>query len=122
MRNFAIKVIYIYIFSLSLNLSGQSSEKSICTEIYGTWETYYKQLPFQMIANDTPEIWTFNENGVLTIDNKSGNFYLEDNCKKLYIDKNYYFFVEMNKDSLTIIKQILPHESYVIRLKKINRK
>ena len=122
MRNFVAKVGYISVFLISTSLSAQSSKKNICTEIYGTWETYYKQLPFRIISNDKSEIWTFRENGILIIDNKSGNFYMEDNCKKLYIDKDFDFFVEFDKDSLSIIKKILPHESYIIRLKKINRK
>jgi|GEM_PF-4666115 len=120
MRNFVSQVVYVFLFSLSL--SAQSSKKIICTELYGTWETYNKQFPFRIIPNDRSEIWTFSENGILTIDNKSGNFVLEDNCKKLYIDKDFYFLVNINKDSLSLIRQILPHESYVIRLKKINRK
>lgn len=122
MRNFLYKAVYIYLFSLSFSLFAQSSKKDICTEIYGRWETYYIQLPFGIIPKDRSETWTFSEKGILTIDNKSGNFELEDNCKKLYIDKDFDFLVEINNDSLSIIKPILPHESYVIRLKKINRK
>lgn len=122
MGNLVSKAVYIFIFSVSFCLYAQSSKKNICTELYGKWETYYKQFPFRIIPNDRSEVWTFSENGILTIDNKSGNFFLEDNCKKLYIDKDFYFLVNINKDSLFLIRQILPHESYVIRLKKINRK
>lgn len=115
------KTIYLFFFLFAVKVSAQTEKESLCKEIYGKWETYYIQLPFGMDPKNRKDIWVFNENGILSINKISSYYTLEEDCTRLFIGSDSSFFsVEISKNSLFIIKTILPHESYVLHLKKIN--
>ena len=115
------KTIYLFFFLFVVNVSAQTEKKSLCKEIYGKWETYYIQLPFGIDPIDKSEIWVFEEDGTLTINNEKQTYRLEENCTKLFIGTDPNFFaIIMYKNTLFITKTVLLHESYVLRFKKNN--
>lgn len=121
MKDCIIKIIFLFIILTGLNVSAQTETTDLCKEIYGKWKTYYIQLPFGSDPKDKSETWIFTEDRTLTIDGKITSYVLEDNCSKLFIgDSPKFFSVVMLKDTLYMGKNIFPHESYVLRFKKIN--
>lgn len=115
-----IKIVCFVLFFTSFNVFSQVN-LNLCEKIYGEWEIYYSQLPFRMNSKDQHEIWKFDKNGTITINNKTTPYKLEKDCSKLIIldDSDNFFSIEILNDSLNLNKIILTHESYNIRLKRL---
>lgn len=120
MKNLIFTTICLLLILSSLHVYSQKSTSS-CNEVYGKWKTYYIQEPFGVDPKDKSEIWIFNEDGTFTIDGKMNKYSVDNDCSKLIIEGHLNFFsIEIRKDTLFMTKRILKHESYNLRLKKIN--
>ena len=118
--NFISKRIFLILILSSLHIYSQN-KTNYCNEIYGKWETFYIENPFGIDSKDKSETWVFNENGTVVIDGKMTTYSFDENCLKLIIkDDSKFFSIEISNDTLFMTKRVLIHESYNLRLKKIN--
>ncbi|RUT70642.1 hypothetical protein D0817_09200 [Flavobacterium cupreum] len=118
MKNFIPRIISVFFLLSSVHFYCQEKTND-CKEIYGKWKTYYMQLPFGIDSKDKSETWVFNENGTLTVDEKMSRYTLDEDCSKFTIEGDLNFFsIKITGDTLFMSKRVLPHESYIFRLKR----
>jgi hypothetical protein len=95
----------------------ENKTSDFCPKIYGKWEAcnvYSKTYPKKK------QMWTFDINGTLTVDEDILAYRLEQNCSKLFIgNKSAYSSVELRNDTLFITDNsyYLDHR-FVLKLKK----
>jgi len=117
--NLKTLIISFGIFFFTNLASSQNNDP--CTEIYGKWETYKIEPPFGMPPKNKSEIWQFDKNEIVIIQNNKLKYSLNSDCSKLIIpDLNNFSILKLTKDTLIIKLRILPHESYSIHFKKSN--
>ncbi|MBS7230449.1 hypothetical protein KHA90_05375 [Flavobacterium psychroterrae] len=116
-----VKSTYLFFLFIAFNLSAQTETTDLCNQIYGKWKTYYTQLPYRITPTNNLDIWIFNENGIVTINNKPTSCKLAEDCSKLIISNDLGFFsIEILGDTLFLNRIISVHESHNIYLKKTN--
>ena len=119
--NFVFKIIYVLFIFSSFRGYSQTESANSCKEIYGKWKTYYIQMPFGIDPEGKSEIWIFNEDGTLIKDGEKTFYVLNDECSALYVgERKIFYSVTIHEGNLYIVKTIFPHESLVLRFKKIN--
>lgn len=116
MKPFIFEFLVISLISL-ISLSKSNS----CKELLGSWKVYKTQLSFGSHSNNDGNIWTFESNGNLKINEVNMKYKLDANCQKIIIGNNStrYSILRLTSDTLFIRYNVLPHESASIYLKRI---
>lgn len=115
MNNFKhiITIIFLIFFNISF------SQKNECNEIYGKWIAFYEQRPFRAKEPlNLNSIWYFNENGNLLVNNLKLNYKLNKSCTEISLDENSVYSFQIVDNVLNLVMYILPHEQYILKLKK----
>ncbi|TPG44666.1 hypothetical protein [Flavobacterium pectinovorum] len=135
MRNFTLIFLFLILICFSNCAEFQNAAQSesttygvqyalkprtYCDGIDGKWEAC--NVYSETYSKKKNQIWTFDSNGTLTVDENTFTYTLEENCSELLIDnKSRYSSMEIRKDTLLMrVYNSFLEKPLTLKFKKLN--